>query len=141
MAAAAISTVRRAETRYQNDARVGLVHFAFVVLRANDVGDTRFHGIEQVVDMPAQCLVSPHVPGDACFEIAFCRAGVDVFARWKIELAQAADSQAHRLAQADVELVGAEHGVFVWPGGGVQWRLFMCVVLRQSAGEGGLPPF
>jgi hypothetical protein len=28
--------------------------------------------------------------------------------------------QAYRLAQADVELVGAEHGVFVWPGCRVQ---------------------
>lgn len=117
MAAAAISTVGCAKTRHQHDARVGLVHFAFVTLRAHDAGDTRFHRVKQVVDMPAQCLVIPHVSGDARFEIALCRSGVDVIAGWKIKLAQAADLQAYRLVQVDVELVGAQHGGFVWPGG------------------------
>lgn len=120
MAAAAFSTVGSTKTRHQYDARVGLVHFAFVTLCAHDAGHTRFHRVEQIVDMPAQCLVTPHVPRDPRLEIAFCRSGVDVFASRKIELAQAADLQAHSLAQADVELVGAEHGVFVWPGAGSQ---------------------
>lgn len=113
MAAAALATVGRSKPRYQDDARVGLVHFTFVMLCAHDAGHARFHRVEQVVDMPAQRLVPPHVPGDPCLEIALCRAGVDVFARRKIELAQAADLQAHSLTQADVELVGAEHRVFV----------------------------
>jgi len=117
MAAAAFSTVGCAKTRHQNDARVGLVHFAFVTLCAHDAGDTRFHRGEQVVDMPAQCLVTPHVSRDARFEIALCRSCVDVIPSRKIELAQAADLQARSLAQADVELVSAEHSVFVWPGG------------------------
>ena len=94
MAAAAFSTVGCTKPRHQNDARVGLVHFAFVSLSAHDGGDTRFHRVEQVVDMPAQCLVTPHVPRDARFEIALCRSGVDVYASRKIELAQAADLQA-----------------------------------------------
>ena len=93
MAAAAISTVGRAKARHQNDARVGLVHFAFITLSAHDGGDTRLQRVEQVVDMPAQCLVTPHVPRDARFEIALCRSGVDVYASRKVEFAQAADLQ------------------------------------------------
>ncbi len=94
MAATAISAVGCAKPWHQHDARVGLVQFAFVTLGAHDIGDTRFHRREQVVDMPTQSLVTPHVPGDARLEIALCRSGVDVFPSRKIELAQAADLQA-----------------------------------------------
>ena len=72
MAAAAISTVGRAKTRHQNDARLGLIHFAFVTLGAHDGGDTRFHRVEQVVDMPVQCFVTPQVPCDTRFVITLC---------------------------------------------------------------------
>jgi hypothetical protein len=113
MAAAAISAVGCAKSRHQHDARVGLVHFAFVTLGADDAGDTRFHRVEKIVNMSAQYLVTPHVPGDARLEIALCRSGVDVIASWKVELAQTADLQVHSLAQADVELVGAVHSMFI----------------------------
>ncbi len=119
MAAAAIATIGRAKTRHQNDARAVLVQFAFVPGGAQDAGDLGFHCVEQVIDMPAQCLVASQVSRDACFVIAFCRAGVDILASRKIEFAQAADLQAQGLTQVDAELVGAEHGVFVWLGGGI----------------------
>jgi hypothetical protein len=58
--------------------------------------------------MPAQGFFLAQMTGDAGLEIPFCRAGVDLGTRGKVELTQAADGQSHGLDHMDAELICAE---------------------------------
>ena len=124
MAAATPCAIRCAKSGQRNDAVRCLIQTALVRFGAHHCGYADAGCGKQIVDMPAQGFLAPQMASHAGFEIALRRSGVDVIPSRKIELAQAADLQAQGLAQADVELVGAEQSAFVWSGAGFNGCFF-----------------
>jgi len=110
MAAAALATIRCAESRHGDITRRRLIQRALVRIRTQHPRHRHPRRRKQVIDMPAQGLLAPQMAGDARLESALRRTGIDVVPRRESELAEAADLQAQGVGEVDLELVGAWQG-------------------------------
>jgi len=108
-----LAAIRRPEARKQNLSSRRLVQVALIPLRSHDVRNAYTRGREQVVNVPAQPLVSSLVPRNSPDEIPSRRPGVYVHAGRKLNYTEPPHDTANPGRGLDHELIADR--VCHWP--------------------------